>query len=138
MKAKDSIQLLMKQRHKQMINNFSLSPSNLPNLIAKLNQLDLSLGYVVSAKVKKQTRSNQQNDLYWKFVTEFGNHFGYDKDFSHDLLRYKFLFTVVNYDGEEAKQLLSTTKQDTKTMSEYIDNCIRYAAENGFVFDDQG
>jgi len=120
-----------------MINNFSLSPSNLPNLIAKLHQLDLSLGYVVSAKVKKQTRSTIQNSLYWKFVTEFGNHFGYDKDFSHDLLRYKFLFTVVNYDGEEAKQLLSTTKQDTKAMIEYLDNCIRSAAENGFVFNDQ-
>jgi hypothetical protein len=119
-----------------MITNFSLSPSNLPNLIAKLNQLDLSLGYVVTAKLRKQTRSTIQNSLYWKFVTEFGQHFGYDKDFSHDLLRYKFLYVVVNYDGEEAKQLLSTTKQDTKTMSDYIDNCIRYAAENGFVFDD--
>ena len=120
-----------------MINNFSVSPANLPNLIAKLNQLDLSLGYVVSAKVKKQTRSNQQNDFYWKFVDEFGKHFGYDKDFTHDMLRYKFLFKVVTYDGEEAKQLLSTTKQDTKTMSEYIDNCMRYGAENGFVFNDQ-
>jgi hypothetical protein len=121
-----------------MIKNFSVTPANLPNLITKLNQLDLSLGYVVSAKIKKQTRSNQQNDLYWKFVTEFGNHFGYDKDFSHDMLRYKFLYTVVDYDGEEAKQLLSTTKQTTKTMGEYLDNCMRYAAENGFVFNDQG
>ncbi len=121
-----------------MINNFSLSPGNLPNLIAKLNQLDLSLGYVVTAKPRKSTRSHSQNDLYWKFVTEFGNHFGYDKDFTHDMLRYKFLSKVVNYDGEEAKQLLSTTKQDTKAMSKYLDNCIRYAAENGFVFDDQG
>jgi hypothetical protein len=121
-----------------MINNFSLSPGNLPNLIAKLNQLDLSLGYVVTAKLKNSTRSHSQNDLYWKFVTEFGKHFGYDKDFTHDMLRYKFLSKVVNYDGEEAKQLLSTTKQDTKAMSEYLDNCIRYAAENGFVFDDQG
>jgi hypothetical protein len=128
----------MMQRRKQMINNFSLSPGNLPNLIAKLNQLDLSLGYVVTAKPRKSTRSHSQNDLYWKFVTEFGNHFGYDKDFTHDMLRYKFLFKVVNYDGEEAKQLLSTTKQDTKAMSEYLDNCIRYAAENGFVFNDQG
>jgi hypothetical protein len=120
-----------------MINNFSLSPGNLPNLIAKLNQLDLSLGYVVTAKLRKSTRSTIQNSLYWKFVDEFGKHFGYDKDFSHDLLRYKFLFTVVNFDGEEAKQLLSTTKQDTKTMSEYLDNCMRYGAENGFVFNDQ-
>ena len=120
-----------------MINNFSLSPGNLPNLIAKLNQLDLSLGYVVTAKLRKSTRTNQQNDLYWKFVDEFGKHFGYDKDFTHDMLRYKFLFKVVTYDGEEAKQLLSTTKQDTKTMSDYIDNCMRYGAENGFVFNDQ-
>jgi hypothetical protein len=53
------------------------------------------------------------------------------------MLRYKFLSKVVTYDGEEAKQLLSTTKQDTKTMSDYIDNCMRYGAENGFVFNDQ-
>ena len=119
-----------------MINNFSVSPANLPNLIYKLQQLDLSLGYVVSAKIKKQTRSNEQNNLYWKFVTEFGNHFGYDTDFTHDLLRFKFLYKMEIYDGVEGKKLLSTTKQNTKTMSEYLDNCMRYGAENGFVFND--
>jgi hypothetical protein len=119
-----------------MIANFSLSTGNLPNLIAKLNQLDLSLGYVVSAKVKKQTRSTIQNSLYWKFVTEFGNHFGYDKDFAHDILRFRFLYEIINIDEKEHKRLLSTTKLNTKQMTEYLDRCIQYGAENGFVFSD--
>ena len=118
------------------IKNFSLSAANLPNLIRKLNDLDLNKGYVISAKIRKLTRTGQQNDLYWKFVDGFGKHFGYDKDFTHDLLRFKFLFKIVSYDGIITKQLLSTTKQSTKSMGEYLDNCFRYAAENGFVFDD--
>ena len=118
-----------------MITNFYLSPANLPNLITKLQQLDLSLGYVVTAKLRKITRTGLQNDFYWKFVDEFGKHFGYDKDFTHDLLRFKYLFKIVDFDGVEAKQLLSTTKLTTKQMGEYLDNCMRYAAENGFYFD---
>ena len=118
-----------------MINNFSVSPANLPNLIKKLHELDLSLGYVVSAKVKKSTRTGLQNDFYWEFVTQFGNHFGYDKDFTHDLLRFKFLYKMVIYDGIEGKKLLSTTKLSTKTMGEFLDNCMRYGTENGFYFD---
>jgi hypothetical protein len=118
------------------IKQFNISTSNLPYLFEKIKALDLSLGYVCNVTIKSHNRTNSQNDMYWKFVTEFGNHFGYDKDFAHDMLRYKFLFKVVDFDGEEAKQLLSTTKQNTKTMSEYMENCIRYAANNGFVFND--
>ena len=42
---------------------------------------------------------------------------------------------MVIYDGVEGKKLLSTTKLSTKTMGEFLDNCMRYGAENGFYFD---
>jgi hypothetical protein len=118
-----------------MINNFSLSASNLPYFIAKLNDLDLSQGYVANVKLRQSTRTGDQNSLYWKFVEGFGNHFGYDKDFTHDLLRFKFLFEIVTIDGEQHKRLLSTTKLTTKEMTDYIENCMRYGAENGYLFE---
>lgn len=117
------------------IKNFNLSISNLPYLFAKINDLDIPAGYVCNVTLKNNIRSTDQNNLYWEFVTEFGSYFGYDKDFTHDLLRYKFLYKIVNFDGDEVKQLLSTTKQNTKTMNEYIEKCFRYGSENGFIFD---
>ena len=122
-----------------MINNFSVSPANLPNLIAKLNQLDLSLGYVISAKVKKQTRSNQQNDWARKYARDFGAHFGYDADFAYDMLMYKFnpIFKT-DLEGNEIRMAGSFSKLNTAEAALVQDSMLRYGAENGFVFDDQG
>ena len=118
-----------------MIKNFNLSASNLDNFIAKLKKLDLSLGYVANVSEKKTTRSLNQNNIYWEFVTEFAAYTGYDKDFMHDIFRFKFLFEIINIDGEEHKRLLSTAKLNTKEMAEYFENCLRYASEQNFYFE---
>ena len=118
-----------------MIKNFNLSASNLDNFIAKLKKLDLSLGYVANVSEKKTTRSLNQNNIYWEFVTEFAAYTGYDKDFMHDMLRYKFLFEIADFEGHEHRRLLSTTKLNTKDMAEYFENCLRYASEQNFYFE---
>lgn len=119
-----------------MIKNFNLSPNNFHNFVAKLKMLDLSKGYVANVTEKKTKRSINANNLYWEFVTQFGNHFGYDKDFTHDLLRFKFLNEVIEIDGESYKRLLSTAKLNTSEMAKYFENCLRYGSENGFYFQD--
>ena len=120
-----------------MINNFSLSPLNLPNLIAKLNQLDLSLGYVVSAKVKKQTRTLAQNNWARKYARDFGAHFGYDADFAYDMLMYKFnpIFKA-DPEGNEIRIGGSFSKLNTAEAALVQDSMLRYGVENGFVFND--
>jgi len=115
---------------------FDLTAHNRAGLDERLDRLDLTATvYHVSVKPKKSKRSGLQNNAYWQFVKEFANHFGYDKDFTHDLLRYKFLYKVVDFDGQEARQLLSTTKLNTKDMADYLDNCMRWASGNGFYFE---
>jgi len=119
-----------------MIKNFNLSESNVDNFISKLKSLDLqNVRYVANVIERKSSRSLEQNNLYWSFVTEFAAYTGYDKDMMHDILRYKFLYEVAEIEGKEHRRLLSTTKQGTKAMAEYFDNCLRYAAENGFYYE---
>lgn len=119
-----------------MIKNFNLSPGNVDNFISKLKALDLeNVRYVANVIEKSETRGQLQNDAYWQFVKEFGDYLGYDKDFMHDLLRYKFLYEIIDIEGNEHRRLLSTTKQSVKSMARYIDDCLRYAAENGFYFE---
>lgn len=119
-----------------MIKNFNLSPHNLDNFITKLKALDLqNVRYVANVVEKETIRGKLQNDGYWQFIKEFGDYLGYDKDFMHDLLRYKFLYEIVDIEGNEHRRLLSTTKQSVKSMARYIDDCLRYASENGFYFE---
>lgn len=118
------------------IKNFSLSPHNVDNFISKLKQLDLqNVAYIANVIEKKSKRTLNQNNIYWEFVEQFGNYAGYDKDMMHDILRFKFLFEVTKIDGEEHKRLLSTAKLNTVDMANYFENCLRYAAENGFYFE---
>ena len=118
-----------------MIKNFNLAPNNLDNFINKVKQLDLTLGYVANVTVKQLTRNQLQNDSYWLFATAFGEHLGYDKDMMHDILRYKFLYEIIEIEGKEHRRLLSTTKQSVKSMAAYLDQCLRFASENGFYWE---
>lgn len=118
-----------------MIKNFNLSPNNLDNFLHKVQRLDLSLGYVANVTVKQTTRNLLQNDAYWFFITSFGEHLGYDKDELHEILRFKFLYELMEIDGKEHRRLLSTTKLSVKAMANYLDQCLRFAGEHGFYWE---
>lgn len=117
------------------IRNWSLSASNKDNLYAKIDALDLSLGYLVTVKLKQATRNELQNNSYWQFVTEFAEYTGDDKEYLHNKLRYRYLYEIIEIDGVEYRNLLSTTKQTVKAMAEYIDKCLMCAGEAGFYFE---
>jgi len=118
------------------IKQFNLSKQNLPYFIAKLENFDFSLGYVADVYLKKTKRTLDQNALYWKLLTEFGNYLGYHCEELHDIMRRKYLFKVIFFDGKEEVILLSTTKQDTKAMAEYYSKCLDFAANHGFIFEE--
>jgi len=119
-----------------MINNFSLSKSNLPYLIAKLQALDFSLGYVVSAKIKTTSRSIEQNNRLWKLYSALGLYIGEHQDKVHDLMGWKFLRYQDEIGGESVELIKSTTKLSTKEMGTYQDQIEQWAATIGFYFDD--
>ena len=119
-----------------MITNFSLSKSNLPYLIAKLQALDLSLGYVVSAKIRTTSRSIEQNSRLWKLYNALGMYIGEHQDKVHELCGYKFLRYQDIISGESVELIKSTTKLSTKDMGTYQDQIEEWAATIGFFFDD--
>ena len=53
---------------------------------------NLDDNYIVEVKKKRNTRSNKQNNYYWKcIVQELANSLGYFTNEMHDILRTKFL-----------------------------------------------
>lgn len=84
-------------------------------------------------------RSGEQNRTYWKcIVTALANYLeGYSTDEIHDLLKYKFLTEIrfvknpKNKTVEELKMTRSTTTLTTKEFKEFMDACLRWAAELG-------
>jgi len=119
-----------------MITNFSLSKSNLPYLIAKLQALDLSLGYVVTAKIRTTSRSIEQNSRLWKLYNALGMYIGEHQDKIHDLMGWKFLRYQDEIGGESVELIKSTTKLSTKDMGEYQDKIEEWGSQIGFYFDD--
>ena len=119
-----------------MITNFSLSKSNLPYLIAKLQALDLSLGYVVSAKIRTTSRSIEQNSRLWKLYNALGMYIGEHQDKVHELMGFKFLRYQDKIGGESVELIKSTTKLSTKEMGIYQDQIEEWGSQIGFYFDD--
>ena len=120
-----------------MIKDFNLSKYNLENFISKLRKLDLSIPFVANVLEKESKRSNEQNALYWELVEGFAKYVGNDKEYQHDYFRYHYLYKIIEIDGHEYRQLISTTSLSTKKMAEYIDKCMQFAATEGFYLEKQ-
>jgi hypothetical protein len=117
------------------IANFSISQSNLPYLFAKISDLDLSLGYVVTAKIKKSTRSTDQNSRLWKLYTALGQHVGHSPDEVHQLCGFKFLRELKTINGLSVEIIKSTTKLNTADMATYQEQIEQWSSQIGFFFD---
>ena len=117
------------------ITNFSASTSNLPYFFAKVKDLDLSLGYVLSAKIKKSTRSTEQNSRLWKLYTELGQHVGHSPDEVHELCGYKFLRELKTINGLSVEIIKSTTKLNVAEMAKYQEQIEQWASTIGFFFE---
>lgn len=116
---------------------FDLNAGNRSALNAKLDALDPTVVWHVSARPKKSKRSIEQNSRYWKLVTDFGKHLGYAPDEMHDICRFKFLRNAIQIEGERLPLLKTTTKLTTAEMADYQDMIERWAAGLGFVFDER-
>ena len=116
--------------------NFTLTNNNLPALIAKLKQLDVTQKWDVTVKPWKSKRSIDQNSRYWKLITELGAHFGYEADEMHQLMGYKFLRYEKIVGARRREFITSTTKLSTKEMADYQDKIDRFAAQHGFIFEE--
>jgi hypothetical protein len=84
----------------------------------------------------RHRRSDQQNRYYWGVVIKLlGDHFGYEPEEMHDALKLKFLFQS---GMGKPDTIRSSKKLNITEFMEYIDSCIRFAAEHGVIVPDAG
>jgi len=96
--------------------------------------------YVLSLEDEKEHRSNSANRMYFgAVVTAISEHTGYTKDEIHDILKYKFArrSLVDPKTGEILEVTKGTSEMKKEDFAEYVDNCIRWAAELGIYINTQ-
>ena len=96
--------------------------------------LDLKREWQVIVEPYKKRRSLSQNGLYWRWVEIISNDTGNDTDAVHDFLKNKFLVPKEIEIAGEKVLCRSTRKQDTKTMSEYMDKVYAFAGSELGIF----
>jgi hypothetical protein len=79
----------------------------------------------------REQRTDRANRYYFGVVVPLiGEHCGYDKQEMHELLAMRFL-RVEDDPITGSPRRRHTPKTDTKEFAEYVDQCIRFAAELG-------
>ena len=113
--------------------NFTLNKNNLDGLIGKLKELDQDKLWSVTVKPYKSTRSLDQNEYYWRLVTELADYFGLkSKDEMHEVLLYKLLSEEKQIKNLKVMTIGSTTKLNVKQFNEYLEKVKEFARGYGF------
>ena len=117
------------QKHKP----FNITKSNLPVLVAKLNDLVEQEGnWQVLIKERNSDRSVEQNARLWELYSSVGNYLGYTAEEMHDLMGYKFLLIEKNIGREKVTKVLSTTKLNVRDMQQYQEKIEAWASNLGW------
>ncbi len=82
--------------------------------------------YTVEVKKHRNTRSNVQNNYYWKCIVQvLAQELGYFNDEMHDILRTKFLneweMVEINNKKIGLNKIISTTSLNTKAFEVYAE-----------------
>lgn len=117
------------QKHKP----FNISKSNLPVLMAKLNDLVESDGnWQVLIKERNSDRSIEQNARLWELYTSIGNYLGYTAEEVHELMGYKFLLIEKYVGREKITRIQSTTKLSVRDMQAYQEKIEAWSSNLGW------
>lgn len=112
---------------------FNITKSNLPVLVAKLNDLVEQKGnWQVLIKERNSDRSIEQNARLWELYTSVGNYLGYTAQEVHELMGYKFLLIEKNIGREKITRIQSTTKLNVKDMQSYQEKIEAWASNLGW------
>ena len=90
-----------------------------------------SLDGDVSVIVKKwrESRSDNQLRYYWGVVVKIiSEETGYTKEEIHEVLKSKFLWDYVNFEGKEIMIIRSTSDLNTSSMEEYLSEVRQWAS----------
>ena len=122
---------------KSMI-NYTLGKDNLDGLVRSLKDLDKANLWTVKITPYKSTRSLDQNDYYWRLVTELADYFGLkSKDEMHEVLSYKLLSEEKQIKNLKVMTINSTTKLNVKEFNEYLEKVKEFARGYGFKLNEE-
>lgn len=79
----------------------------------------------------KDSRSSQQNRLFWKIMTIVGEYCGTSKEVAHDDFVEMFapIYTVKNIHGKPEQKKLTTSMMDTKQMYDFMQYIYQWCDE---------
>jgi len=120
------------------IKPFNITKSNLPALIAKLQDLlefQPDSNWQVLIKERSNDRSIEQNARLWELYTSVGDYLGYSADEVHDLMGYKFLLIEKWVGRDKITKVQSTTKLTVKEMGEYQEKIEAWASNLGWSWE---
>lgn len=103
----------------------------------KLNKIgDDLIEYEIRVAKRKTKRTLEQNARLWALYRSIGDFIGVTDDDMHEYMGNKFLKYVRTINGEDVTSIESTTKLDTKRMTEYQEKIEAWAAtELGWSFE---
>lgn len=119
--------------------NFTLGKNNLNGLVDKLKELDPNSLWTVTIKPYKSIRTLDQNEYYWRILTELANYFGLkSKEEMHEVLSYKLLSSEKQIKNLKITTITSTSKLNVKQFNEYLDKVKEFARGYGFNLNEEG
>ena len=99
-----------------IINKGKIVWKNKSKLIDGLINFTDGTNIVVEIKEAEDSRTNNQNKLWWKWMQILGDFWGLSRNEAHDLCKVKFLKKEILINGEKIDKLQSTT---TLTKAEF-------------------
>ena len=115
-----------------MMQKKKISGSEKESIQKLFGELDPTKFYDVTLQEHKDSRSVQQNKMYWALITELGSFLGYNTEEMHQMMAYKYLSYKNDLMGEEVVVVPSTTKLNIKQFAEYYDKVCQFAYTLGF------
>lgn len=90
----------------------------------------------LTIRKRKTARTSQQNRFYFGVVVKLlAEHCGYERDEMHEALAMRFL-RIEDCPVTGAPRRKRTPQTDTEEFGQYLDSCIRLAAEQGVIIPD--
>ena len=82
----------------------------------------------IRIRERSNSRSKEQNSLYWQWINILSNEIGFTKTEMHELIKYKFLKrNIVNDDGGEEIIIKSTTTLTVKEFNQLMNDLLYWS-----------
>ena len=119
-----------------MTKSKKISGSENESIQKLFGELDPTKFYDVTLREHKDSRSIQQNKMYWALITELGSFLGYGSEEMHQMMAYKYLSYTNELLGDEVVVVPSTSNLSIKEFIDYLSHVEGFAHTLGFKLEE--